>query len=160
MERTLQDRLKYIKKIRDEHCLSPVQIMEICDKNGAYVSDKTITKLLREDSEELRFHFHSVVSVYEGLYNKFGDDAAPDDVIALKHIIAERNRQIDNLLLQIETMVSDHKNTIELYDERKAAYERNIINLESQLTIMNECYKNLFDAYLAGNSAKFRKSGE
>ena len=148
MERTLQDRLKYIKKIRDERCLTPAQIMEICDKNGGYVSDKTIARMLREDSEELSFHFHSVVAVYEGLYNAFGDDSAPDDVIALKHIIAERNRQIDNLLLQIETMHKDHKARIALYDERKKAYECNIENLETQLDKMNERFEKIFDAYL------------
>lgn len=154
MERTIQDRIRYIKKIRDERCLTPTQIMEICDKNGGYVSDKTIIKMLREDSEELSFHFHSVIAVYEGLYNAFGDDSAPDDVIALKHIIAERNRQIDNLLLQIETMHKDHKERISLYEERKNAYEKNISNLEIQLAKMNERFEKMFDAYLEQNRVK------
>ena len=142
MERTVRERIKYIKHVRDKHNLSPTEILDICDKNGAYISDKTLCKILKEGSEECKFQYNSIISVYEALYATFGDEDMTDDVAALKRMIAERNRQIDNLLLQIEK-------THESYEELKKADEKTISLLEKDLEQINARFDKVLAAYLA-----------
>lgn len=132
MERTIRDRIRFIKQVREKHELSTSQIMELCDKNGGYVSDKTIAKILKEGSENLNYQYHSIVSVYEALLNVYGDESTPDDVAALKHIVAERNRQIDTLLLQIETTHEENKQRFDLLEERRRYFEETISLLKAQ----------------------------
>ena len=142
MERTVRERIRYIKHVRDKHELTPTEILDICDKNGAYISDKTLNKILKEGSEECKFQYNSIISVYEALYATFGDEDMTDDVATLKRMIAERNRQIDNLLLQIEK-------THESYEELKKADEKTIALLEKDLEQINSRFDKVLTAYLA-----------
>lgn len=137
MERTVRERIKYIKHVRDKHNLTPTEILDICDKNGAYISDKTLCKILKEGSEEAKFQYNSIISVYEALYASFGDEDMTDDVTTLKRMIAERNRQIDNLLLQIEKTHESYEARLVLCDDRKTVYESTINLLKSQLEQSN-----------------------
>lgn len=153
MERTVRDRIRFIKQIREKHGLTPQQIMDICDRNGGYVSDKTIAKILKEGSENFKYQYHSIVSVYEALFNVYGDETTPDDISALKRMIAERNRQIDNLLIQIETTHEEYEKRFAMCEERKKAYEKTISLLETQLEKMNDRFEKLLDAHLDTNTA-------
>ena len=87
--------------------------------------------------------------MYEALYAAFGDEDIPDDVAALKRMIAERNRQIDNLLMQIEKMQEHFKTEMDLCEDRKKTYEKTISLLEQDLQQINVRFDKVLAAYLS-----------
>ena len=148
MIRTVSDTIQFIKEIQARYCLTVSQIFEICDRRGKYVSEKTISRIVKEGSEDEGFHLNSIVNVYEALYEEYGEDT-PDDVIALKQIIAYRNHQIDNLLLQIEVMNKNFKEKIQLYEDRKQAYQQTIALIEKNLEQVSLRFDKVLGEYLA-----------
>lgn len=148
MERTVEDRIGFIKTTQERHCLTAHQIFEICDRRGKYVSEKTISRLLKDGSEDGGFHLHSIVSVYEALYEEYDDDDT-GDIEALKQKLAYREQQIDNLLLQIEIMQKSFKEKIQLYEDRKQAYQQTIAILEKNFEQINLRFDKVLSDYLA-----------
>ena len=149
MERTVRERIRFIKITIEKHKLTVKDIKDVCDRNGTYFHEKTINKLLKEGSEDFKYQYNTIIGVYEALYNAYGDDDIPDDVAALKRIIAERNRQIDNLLMQIEKTDEHHKEQIKLYEERKKAFEKTISLLEQDLQLINARFDKVLQSFLS-----------
>ena len=145
MERSARERIRFIKQTVKKHELAVKDVVDLCDKNGSYFHPKTITKVLGEGSEDLNYQYNTIVGVYEALYNTYGDDEIPDDVAALKRIIADRNRQIDNLLMQIEKMEEHHR-------EQEQAHLKTISLLEKDLEQINNRFDKVLAAYLADKS--------
>ena len=148
MERTVRERIKFIKQAVEKHKLTIKDVADLCDKNGAYLHEKTIAKFFKEDSEGIKYQYNTIISVYEAIYNAYGDEDIPDDATALKRIIAERNRQIDNLLMQIEKGEEHHKEQLKLCEDRKGAYEKTISLLEKDLEQINSRFDKVLGAYL------------
>lgn len=151
MERTVRERIRFIKNTVEKHKLSTKDILAVCDKNGGYVHEKTLAKILKDGSEDFKFHYQTIIGVYEALYAAFGDEDIPDDVATLKRMIAERNRQIDNLLMQIEKMQEHFKTEMDLCEDRKKTYEKTIAVLEEQLAQISSRFDKVLAAYLSLN---------
>ena len=119
MERTLRQRIKTIKEIKNQHGMSIPQIQDIVADHGGYVSPRTMYDIFADGSEEKNFHYQSIAPIYEALIDVYGDDYSSDDVIALKQMLKERNRQIDDLLVQLESKQDefDKRLAIFLHDE-------------------------------------------
>ena len=149
MERTIGDRIGFIKVVQERRCLTAHQIFDICDKRGKYVSEKTISRLLEEGSEDKGFHLHSIVSVYEALYEEYGDENCSDDVNTLRQKLAYREQQIDNLLLQIEMMSKNFDEKVRLYEDAKQAYQQTIALLEKNFEQVSLRFDKVLSDYLA-----------
>ena len=83
MERTVRERIRFIKQTVKKHELATKDVVDLCDKNGSYFHPKTINKVLGEGSEDLNYQYNTIIGVYEALYNAYGDDEIPDDVVEL-----------------------------------------------------------------------------
>ena len=55
MEKTIRERVLFIRKVRDEHGLSAEKISDIVSRHGEYVSITTIRRVIAKDAENKRF---------------------------------------------------------------------------------------------------------
>lgn len=148
MKKTVAERIRFIKKVREEQELSAAQIADLVSDNGEYVSERTIYKILADGSEEEGYQPHSVIAVFEALTAKYGDMSLPDDVGALRQLVAARNRHIDSLVLQLENQAEEFGKREALFEERKAHFERTIALLEAQIETLNLRFDKVLNAYL------------
>lgn len=146
MEKTIRQRIKMIKAIKDKHGLTTSMIADMVAETG-YVSPRTLDKLFSPDSENKKFQYHSIAPVYEALTEKFGETEDLPDLDSMKARIRELNRQIDSYLIRMEEMAEEQAAKINLYDERKAVYEKHIDMLESQIEKKDKLIKRLMDTF-------------
>ena len=125
-KRVMSKKIQVIKQIKNQHNLPNDVILSFVMKNGGTVSDSTLRRILEDGSEEKTFQYASVADVYNALTKEFGDDYSTDDPVTLKTIISERNRWIDRLAEEIETLKDDYAVRETLYAERKENYEKTI----------------------------------
>lgn len=133
MEKTIRQRIKTMKVIKAEHNLSLSQILNIVADNGGYVSEKTVQKVFKEGNENSKFHYHTISDLFEALTAVYGEDIETEDAAALRHIISERNKQIDALIIQIEDLQEEFDNRLVFYKNRKEQFEKTINILETQV---------------------------
>lgn len=74
MEKTISQRVAYIKKIRDIHGLSAEKISDIVSRHGEYVSITTIRRVIAKNAETRRFRIDTVAPIYDSLLAEYGDD--------------------------------------------------------------------------------------
>jgi hypothetical protein len=118
VEKTLRQRIMQIKAICEKEALRVPTIADIVSESGEYVSERTIYKLLEDDSENGSFQNHSVIAVYEALISRFGDTDV-QDVETLKLLLMERDKQIDRILMQVERREEEMEIREKIYAERK-----------------------------------------
>lgn len=159
-QRVMSKKIIVIKQIKNEHNLPNDEILNLVLKNGGSVSDSTLRRLLADGSEEQKFQYASVADIYNALTKEFGEDYSSDDPVALKTIISERNRWIDRLAEEIETLKEDYAVRENLYAERKENYEKTIelqkATYEQSLALLRErvakqdiIIEKLLDSHLA-----------
>ena len=107
-KRVMSKKISVIKAIRNEHNLSVDFILNLVAKNSGSVSESTLKRILADGSEEQDFRYSSIADVYNALTIEFGEDFANDDPSAIKAILSERNRWIDRLVEEIETIKEDY----------------------------------------------------
>ena len=138
MEKTLRQRIAQIKDIAEAEKLSIADIADIVSETGEYVSEPTIRKMLSDSSESMGFQYHSVISIYEALINRFGDMPDIKDVEKLRLLIAERDKQIDRIVMQSEKRETELEHRDEIYADRKSVYEAAIDLLKKQIEFKDE----------------------
>ena len=131
MEKTLRQRIAQIKDIAEAEKLSIADIADIVSETGEYVSEPTIRKMLSDSSESMGFQYHSVISIYEALINRFGDMPDIKDVEKLRLLIAERDKQIDRI-------VKEYIQREEIYADRKGVFENTIRLLREQIAFKDK----------------------
>lgn len=127
----MRQRVMQIKEICAKEELRVPTIADIVSESGEYVSERTIYKLLEDDSESLNFQPHSVIAVYEALISRFGDTDV-QDVETLKRLLIERDKQIDRILMQAERREEEMESREKIYADRKKAFENTISILKEQ----------------------------
>ena len=138
MKRILIQRVEQIREICAREQLQAADIADLVSFSGEYVSIPTIYKLLNEDLESSKFQHHSVIAVYEALINKYGDMPDVQDIGTLKFMIAERDKQLDRIMMQVELSEEEHGHRDEIYADRKHVYESTIQILREQLIVKDE----------------------
>ena len=138
MKRILMQRVEQIREICAREQLQAADIADLVSFSGEYVSVPTIYKLLNEDLESSNFQHHSVIAVYEALINKFGDMPDVQDIGLLKHMITERDKQIDRIMMQVEHSEEEYQHRDEIYADRKSVFENMIQLLREQLAIKDK----------------------
>lgn len=76
MEKTIRERVLFIRKVRDEHGLSAEKISDIVSRHGEYVSITTIRRVIAKEAETKRFRIDTVAPIYDALVAEYGGDAS------------------------------------------------------------------------------------
>ena len=123
-----------LKEIKTEQGLSISQIMKMMEERGQFVSEATLKKIFQDGSEEKNFRYQdTIMPVADVLLDLYGDKSGIDDCEALRHIIREKNKLIEMLILKLEEQAKDHAEKEIVYADRKAAFEKQIQHLEAQI---------------------------
>lgn len=138
MKRILIQRVEQIREICTREKLQIADIADLVSFSGEYVSLPTISKLLNDDLESANFQHHSVIAVYEALINKYGDMPDVQDIGTLKFMLAERDKQIDRVMMQLEHAAEEHGHRDVIYADRKNVFENTIQLLREQLVIKDK----------------------
>lgn len=125
-KRVMSKKISVIKKIKEEHNLPNDLILDLVARNNGNVSESTLKRILADGSEDENFRYSSIADLYNALTLEFGEDFTTEDPAALKVILSERNKWIDRLAEEIETLKDDYSVREELYKERKENYEKTI----------------------------------
>lgn len=139
LEKMKRKTIRRLKEIKTEQGLSISQIMELMEKQGKYVSEATLKKVFADGSEERTFRYQdSIAPVADVLLDIYGDTSGIDDIESLRHIIREKNKLIELLVIKVEEQTEDAKNREKIYDDRKSAYEKTIASQELQISRLHE----------------------
>lgn len=123
-----------LKEIKAEQGLSIPQIMKMMEERGQFVSEPTLKKIFQEGSEEKNFRYQdTIMPVADVLLDLYGDKSGIDDAESLRHIIREKNKLIELLMMKLEEQAKAHAEKELVYADRKAAFEKQIQHLESQI---------------------------
>lgn len=123
-----------LKEIKNEQGLSISQIMKMMEERGQFVSEATLKKIFQDGSEEKNFRYQdTIMPVADVLLDLYGDKSGIDDCEALRHIIREKNKLIEMLMMKLEEQAKAHAEKEIVYADRKAAFEKQIQHLEAQI---------------------------
>ena len=123
-----------LKEIKSEQGLSIPQIMKMMEERGQFVSEPTLKKIFQEGSEEKNFRYQdTIMPVADVLLDLYGDKSGLDDCEALRHIIREKNKLIELLMMKLEEQAKAHAEKEVVYADRKSAFEKQIQHLEAQV---------------------------
>ena len=123
-----------LKEIKNEQGLSISQIMKMMEERGQFVSEPTLKKIFADGSEEKNFRYQdTIMPVADVLLDLYGDKSCIDDCEALRHIIREKNKLIEMLMLKLEEQAKAHAEKEVVYADRKEAFEKQIQHLEAQI---------------------------
>ena len=123
-----------LKEIKEQQGLSIAQIMKMMEERGQFVSEPTLKKIFQEGSEEKNFRYQdTIMPVADVLLDLYGDKSGIDDCEALRHIIREKNKLIELLMMKLEEQAKAHAEKEVVYADRKAAFEKQIQHLEAQV---------------------------
>lgn len=123
-----------LKEIKAEQGLSIAQIMKMMEERGQFVSEPTLKKIFQDGSEEKNFRYQdTIMPVADVLLDLYGDTSGLDDAESLRHIIREKNKLIELLMIKLEEQSNAHADKEIVYADRKAAYEKQIAHLEAQI---------------------------
>lgn len=141
-KRVMAKKISVIKQIKAAHNLPNDKILDLVARNGGSLADSTLRRILADGSEELSFQYASIADLYNALTLEFGEDFATDDISSVKAVLSERNRWIDRLAEEIETLKEDYSVREQLYAERKTNYEKTIAlqkqTYEQSLSLLRE----------------------
>ena len=125
--RVMEKKIIKIKEIKEAHKLPYDYILDLVVKNHGSVSESTLRRILEEGSEDRQnFNYHSVADVYNALTLEFGEDFKTEEPQALKALLSERNRWIDRLAEEIETLKEHHRVVEDLYEQRRDNFTKTI----------------------------------
>ena len=123
-----------LKEIKNEQGLSISQIMKMMEERGQFVSEATLKKIFQDGSEEKNFRYQdTIMPVADVLLDLYGDKSGLDDADSLRHIIREKNKLIEMLMLKLEEQAKTHAEKEVVYADRKEAFEKQIQHLEAQI---------------------------
>lgn len=148
-KRIISNKIKIIKKIKEEHNLPNDVILDLVTRNNGTISESSLKRVFEDDSEDKTFRYSTIEDLYNALTKEFGDDYASDDPVLLKNIIAERNNWIDRLVEEIKHNKEDFSVRELLYAERKENYERTIGILQDRIDKQDAMIKQFMDNHFA-----------
>ena len=158
-KRVMARKIQTIKRIKTEHNLPNELILDIVSRNNGSLSESTLKRILADGSEEQNFQYASIADLYNALTMELGEEFRADDPSAIKAILSERNRWIDRLVEEIETIKEDYAVREILYSERrdnyektielqKRTYEQSLALLKERIEKQDQIIEKLLDAHL------------
>lgn len=114
-----------LKRVQQEHHLSPQNIYEMLENAGKHVCINTIKKVFAEGSENEHFRYKDTIEPIAELFKeKYGniDDAETEVIIAdlavKDELIARRERELEECRADARNRIDYLKHQIELKDQR------------------------------------------
>ena len=149
IEKLKRKTIHRLKRIKEEQGLTVAKIIDLMEERGQYVSETTIKRVFAEGSEEQNFRYQdSIAPIADVLLDIYGEDSSVDDAESLRRIIREKNKLIEFLMMKLDEKEQEFGKRIELYEERKALYEKTIERFEIQIARKDELIERLLDKYL------------
>lgn len=149
IEKLKRKTIHRLKRIKEEQGLTVAKIIDLMEERGQYVSETTIKRVFAEGSEEQNFRYQdSIAPIADVLLDIYGEDSSVDDAESLRRIIREKNKLIEFLMMKLDEKEQEFGKRIELYEERKALYEKSIERFEIQIARKDELIERLLDKYL------------
>ena len=138
-----------LKQIKAEQGLTIPKIMDLMEERGQFVSEATIKRVFADGSEEQNFRYQdSIAPIADVLLDMYGDTSNLDDADSLRHIIREKNKLIEFLMIKLDEKEQDFERQRVLYEERKANYEKTIGRFETQISRKDDLIERLLNKYL------------
>ncbi len=130
------------------------KIMDLMEERGQFVSESTIKRVFADGSEEQSFRYQdSIAPIADVLLDIYGDTSSLEDAESLRHIIREKNKLIEFLMIKLDEQEAAFESRKSMYEERKSIYDRNIARLEKQIERKDDLIERLLNTYLPTNSA-------
>lgn len=149
LEKLKRKTIHRLKQIKSEQGLSIPKIMDIMEERGQFVSEATIKRVFADGSEEQNFRYQdSIAPIADVLLDIYGDTSNLDDAESLRHIIREKNKLIEFLMIKLDEKEQDFDRQRTMYEERKAMYEKSIDRFETQIARKDELIERLLNTYL------------
>lgn len=149
IEKLKRKRIHRLKQIKEEQGLTVAKIIELMEDRGQFVSETTIKRVFAEGSEEQNFRYQdSIAPIADVLLDIYGEDSDSEDSEAMRRIIREKNKLIEFLMMKLDEKEQEFGKRIELYEERKALYEKTIDRFEVQIARKDELIERLLNKYL------------
>ena len=154
IEKMKRKTIRRLKEIKSEQGLSVPKIMDLMEERGQVVSESTIKRVFADGSEEQSFRYQdSIAPIADVLLDIYGDTSSLDDAESLRHIIREKNKLIEFLMIKLDEQEAAFESRKSMYEERKSIYDRNIARLEKQIERKDDLIERLLNTYLPTNSA-------
>ena len=154
IEKMKRKTIRRLKEIKSEQGLSVPKIMDLMEERGQFVSESTLKRVFADGSEEQSFRYQdSIAPIADVLLDIYGDTSSLDDAESLRHIIREKNKLIEFLMIKLDEQEAAFESRKSMYEERKSIYDRNIARLEKQIERKDDLIERLLNTYLPTNSA-------
>ena len=154
IEKMKRKTIRRLKEIKSEQGLSVPKIMDLMEERGQFVSESTIKRVFADGSEEQSFRYQdSIAPIADVLLDIYGDTSSLEDAESLRHIIREKNKLIEFLMIKLDEQEAAFESRTSMYEERKSIYDRNIARLEKQIERKDDLIERLLNTYLPTNSA-------
>ena len=154
IEKMKRKTIRRLKESKSEQGLSVPKIMDLMEERGQFVSESTIKRVFADGSEEQSFRYQdSIAPIADVLLDIYGDTSSLDDAESLRHIIREKNKLIEFLMIKLDEQEAAFESRKSMYEERKSIYDRNIARLEKQIERKDDLIERLLNTYLPTNSA-------
>jgi hypothetical protein len=154
IEKMKRKTIRRLKEIKSEQGLTVPKIMDLLEERGQFVSESTIKRVFADGSEEQSFRYQdSIAPIADVLLDIYGDTSSLDDAESLRHIIREKNKLIEFLMIKLDEQEAAFESRKSMYEERKSIYDRNIARLEKQIERKDDLIERLLNTYLPTNSA-------
>lgn len=149
IEKMKRKTIHRLKQIKSEQGLTIPKIMDLMEERGQFVSEATIKRVFADGSEEQNFRYQdSIAPIADVLLDMYGDTSNLDDADSLRHIIREKNKLIEFLMMKLDEKEQDFERQRTLYEERKALYEKTISRFETQISLKDDLIERLLNKYL------------
>lgn len=149
IEKMKRKTIHRLKQIKAEQGLTIPKIMDLMEERGQFVSEATIKRVFADGSEEQNFRYQdSIAPIADVLLDMYGDTSNLDDTDSLRHIIREKNKLIEFLMMKLDEKEQDFERQRTLYEERKALYEKTISRFETQISLKDDLIERLLNKYL------------
>ena len=149
IEKLKRKTIHRLKQIKSEQGLTVAKIMDLMEERGQFVSEATIKRVFAEGSEEQNFRYQdSIAPIADVLLDIYGDTSNLNDVESLRHIIREKNKLIEFLMMKLDEKEQEFEKRLDLYEERRALYEKSIERFETQVARKDEIIERLLNKFL------------
>lgn len=129
--------IKRLKEIRTENSLTIPQISEKLIKNNVFISEPTLKRLFSPNSEKMNFKYQDTIApIAEILYAEYGESSPSDDPEELHSRLWDRDKMIEQLMIQIEEMKTKSSQYEKMCNERRTLLESHISDLQEEVRLL------------------------
>ena len=129
--------IKRLKEIRTENSLTIPQISEKLIKNNVFISEPTLKRLFSPNSEKMNFKYQDTIApIADILFAEYGESSPSDDPEELHSRLWDRDKMIEQLMIQIEEMKTKSSQYEKMCNERRTLLESHISDLQEEVRLL------------------------